>query len=81
MKTDIDPDAVYRTLRLLNAVKSWAHPTFTLYQLGSCTVEVFDRTTTTLFVSGPSEDETRNAIARLGFDPERVTITPSTLNQ
>jgi hypothetical protein len=74
--TGVDVDAVYRTLRLLNAVTSWADPTRTLYQLGNCQVEVVDSATpAVLFVSGPTEDDARNAIARLGYGPQGVTIT------
>lgn len=78
----IDPDEAYRALRLANAVKSWADPTRTLYQLGACAVEVFDQAKpAVLFVSGPTEDDARNTVARLGYGPDGVNVTPIHLEQ
>lgn len=73
----IDPDGAYRALRLAKAVKSWADPTRTLYQLGACTIEVFEQAdSAVLLASGPTEDDARNAVARLGYGPDGVTVTP-----
>lgn len=74
-QTGVDVDAVYRTLQMLNATKSCADPTRTIYQLGNCKVEVCDTAgTAALVVAGPTEEDALNGLAQLGYGPDRVNV-------
>jgi hypothetical protein len=77
---DVDPDEAHRAVRRANAIKSWADPGHTLYQLADCRIEVTDVTTAELLIYGPDEDAVREAARRLGYrDLDGIASTVSQL--
>lgn len=77
-KGNIDPETVYRCLRMAGAVKSWENPHRTLYQLGHCRVECRDSRPHTLLIHGPTEEAVRNAARRLLYPDTDGIVTPIT---
>jgi hypothetical protein len=69
-----DPDAVYKSVRLANGVRSWSGPAREQFQLGHATIEVHahnhpDNTDWAMVVTAGSEADVRDTLARLRFDP------------
>jgi hypothetical protein len=63
--TRVDPDDVYRSLRLAGALKAWDDGGRILYHLGPCKVECYEGDVAVLIINGPSEDAVRNSARRM----------------
>lgn len=71
----VDPDLVHKSVRFANGFRFCADPTRELFQLGHATVEVHPHGKEwVMLVNAGSEEEVRNAVARLGWDPN-VDVT------
>lgn len=66
----VDPDDVYRSVRLVNGFRSWSDPTREAFQVGTATIEVTPYGVEwAMLVNDGTEEDVRNTLARLGFDP------------
>ncbi len=72
---DIDPDVVYRSVRIAGGFRSWEDPPRTLYQVVTTTVEVHESAEAwTLLISGATADRVRDTAARLGYRQADVDL-------
>ncbi|SDQ14527.1 MULTISPECIES: hypothetical protein [Actinopolyspora] len=72
---DVDPEAVYRSVRAVNGFRSWEDPPRTLYQVATTTLEVVhDNGTCALLINGTTAERVRDTATRLGYPHEAVEL-------